>query len=147
MITKNTLLPKGLFVFVTILLCFSFGCSETGTSEPETNEIDRYWEKVKELYQKAKESGEKVPENMTDWVTEDIKKIGTWEYKIVYLDVEGESTWVDELNKMGNDRWECFWVEKKNKRLLLFFKRPRKSYLKAIPMREILKSIPQSESQ
>lgn len=47
--------------------------------------------KVKELYQKAKESGEKVPENMMDWVKEDIEKIETWEHKIVFLDDEIES--------------------------------------------------------
>ena len=142
--------PKGLFIFLVLLLYFSFGCSDNGPSKPEMKEGNRYWKKVSELYQKAKESGDKVPEDMVDWVKEDINKIGTLEYKIVYLNIESKSendiALVGKLNKLGSDRWECFWIEKENNRLILFFRRPRRSYLKGIPMQQILRFIPQGGS-
>ncbi len=118
-----------------------FGCSEDITTK--FDEENQYWKKAKGLYEKAKESGEKVPEDIKEWIKEDIKKIGTWEYKVVFLDTR--SNLEEELNKLGKERWECFWIDKRENGLKLFLKRPAKSYLKAIPTMYLLKLIPQGE--
>jgi hypothetical protein len=44
-----------------------------------------------------------------------------------------------KLNELGNERWECFWMEKKEKEFLLFFKRPKLSYLQKIPQGQLFK--------
>ncbi len=132
-----------LFPFtVALFLSLSCGCSEDITTQ--SDEVNRYWKKARELYEKAKESGEKVPEDIKDWIKEDINKIGTWEYKIAFLDAE--SNLEKELNKLGKDRWECFWIEKRENGLKLFLKRPVRSYLKTIPTKHLLKLIPQGGS-
>ncbi len=137
---QRKILPKLFTIFLILFLSLAFGCIE----EVEFDEENRYWNKAKELYEKAKESGEKVPEDIKDWIKEDIKKIGTWEYEIVLLD--SESNLEEELNKLGIQRWECFWIEKRDNGLKLFFKRPVKSYLKAFPAKHLLKLIPQVDS-
>jgi hypothetical protein len=40
-----------------------------------------------------------------------LKKIGTWDYKIVSFSSESEETILNELKRLGSQRWECFWVE------------------------------------
>ncbi len=139
---QRKIFSKSLTISIAVFLSLLFGCSEDITTK--FDEENRYWKKAKELYEKAKESGEKVPEDIKDWIKEDIKKIGTWEYKIVFLDTE--SNLEGELNKLGKERWECFWIEKRENKLKLFMKRPVKSYLKAIPAKHLLKLIPQVDS-
>ncbi|MEE8382289.1 MAG: hypothetical protein V3R78_10505 [Thermodesulfobacteriota bacterium] len=143
---KNKFFPKLFVISVVLLLLLSSGCSENAAPKSKSNKENPYWKKAKELYEKAKESGETVPEDMVDWAKEDIKRIGTWEYKIVFLDVEGDSGLEEELNTLGKERWECFWIEKRENRLTLFLKRPTRSYLKAIPAGEIWRFLPQGDS-
>ena len=143
---KNKFFPKLFVISVVLLLLLSSGCSENAAPKSKSNKENPYWKKAKELYEKAKESGEIVPEDMVDWTKEDIKKIGTWEYKIVFFDVESDSGLEEELNTLGKERWECFWIEKRENRLTLFLKRPTRSYLKAIPAGEIWRFLPQGDS-
>ncbi len=131
------------FIISVILLLFlPIGCSEDITTK--SDEENLYWKKAKDIYEKTKETGEKVPEDIKDWIKEDIKKIGTWEYKIVFLDTV--SNLEEELNKLGKERWECFWIDKRENGFKLFLKSPVKSYLKAIPAKYLLKFIPQGDS-
>ncbi len=139
---QRKLLSKLLTISVALFLSLLPGCSEDITTK--FDEENRYWMRAKELYEKAKQSGEKVPDDIKDWIREDIKKIGTWEYKIVFLDAE--SNLEEELKKLGKERWECFWIERRENGLSLFLKRPIKSYLKAIPAKRLLKLIPQGGS-
>ena len=95
-------------------------------------------EKVKRLY---KEARDKVPEDPVEWAKEDIQRYGDWEYRIIVL-ADGEpSTLEERLNKLGEERWEVFWVERSDTDLRLFLKRPVKSYLRAVPLSELGKAI------
>lgn len=89
-----------------------------------------YREKVEELYKKAIESGEKVPDSVTEWVKQDINAIGDWEYRILdTAEVDAEKL-TEELNKIGDERWECFWVEETEGGKRFYFKKAKWSYMR-----------------
>jgi len=101
---------------------------------------------VKELYQKAKEAGEEVPNDVMDWAKQDIKRIGAWQYRIEVIESTDPDTVLQTLNALGSQRWECFWVEEVNavsKRY--YFKKSSRSYLRLIPSGDLLKLIPQGD--
>ncbi len=64
------ILSKLFTIFLILFLSSAFGCTE----DIEFDDENRYLNKAKELYEKAKESGEKVPEDIKEWIEEDIKK-------------------------------------------------------------------------
>ena len=99
----------------------------------------RYTAKVQEIYEKLKASGEAVPDNIVDWIKEDIEKIGAWEYKFVHSDADPDSGVENMLNDLGQKRWDCFWIERRGKGLTLYLKRPVKSYVSTIPPRHLWK--------
>jgi len=103
------------------------------------------WEEIQQLYQKAKSASDDVPENVVDWVKEDIQRNGTWEYRVVTLQRETDKELERELSRLGKDRWECFWIERHENKLRLALKRPAKSYLQAVPVKDLMKLIPKGE--
>jgi len=106
-------------------------------------------DKARELYEKAKRSGDNVPDDIAEWMQEDLQKAGDWEYQIVRTSPASDASDNEAvealLNELGQERWECFWVERKNGEIEFFLKRPSRSYLKGLPMRDFLKFIPQDK--
>ena len=149
-----------------ILLCLMiFACGPESASEPEiepeleaaaehglaeraeaTSEMAREgaadaWNAVQDLYEQAKEAGETVPDDIVEWTRQDVQKIGTWEYRIEHVAadrVEMQAT----LNQWGKDRWEAYWVERDATGYTLHLKRSARSYLRLIPIGDLLKAIP-----
>ncbi len=92
---------------------------------------------VSSLYDHAVRTGETTARSATDWVSEDVGKIGTWEYRV--LEMPGNPKAIEQrLNEMGRQRWECFAVQPDR----LFLKRPHRSYLQQLPARELLRLAP-----
>jgi hypothetical protein len=112
-------------------------CGASDDNAPGTT--NRYAATVQELYEKLKASGEAVPDNIVDWIKEDIEKIGTWEYKVVPLDAGPDPGIEAILNDLGQKRWECFRIERQGAVLTLYLKRPAKSYVSTIPPRHLWK--------
>ena len=67
------------------------------------------WSEVQALYEKAKAAGEQVPGTTMEWIREDLDRIGDWEYRVISLAGSAEQT-EQQLNELGHERWECFWV-------------------------------------
>jgi hypothetical protein len=84
---------------------------------------------LKVLYEKAKAAGEQVPEDILEWAKSDLKKIGTWDYKIVSVSSGSEEAILNELKRLGSQRWECFWVEPIPGGKRFYLKRAARSYL------------------
>ena len=126
---------------------FTVGEEIDGGIQDDTNPPPDYTEQLKELYEKAKEAGEQVPEDVYDWAKEDVKKMGTWEYKVVTLSANTSTEIEAELNKLGQEKWQCFWVEKEDGRVTFYFRRQARSYLKTLPFREILRIIPLEDAR
>ena len=102
---------------------------------------ESYWERLNQLYEKARESGEKVP----DWVKQDIKSFGTWQYRVVMLKEAEAEQLESNLNELGAERWEVFWMEKQRSSWRLFCKRRNRSYLRSIPLGDLWQLLPQAQ--
>ena len=128
-----------------IVGCFALiGAQDTEQAEKESS--PGVWEEIQRLYEKAKKAGEKVPEDIMEWLRQDLKRIGTWEYRVVTLRSATAKGLEEKLNQLGSDRWESFAVLHDGRKVHLFFKRPVKSYLKAIPVTDLWKLIPHADN-
>jgi len=100
------------------------------------------WKLVRDLYKRAKESGESVPADINDWVKQDIRKIGAWDYKIVTVETNDPDVLTETLNALGRERWECYWLEDTEKGKRCYLKKSARSYLRLIPAGDLFKLIP-----
>lgn len=118
---------------------------KTATSQKlENTDIKQ---EIQNAYNKVKSTGEKVPDNVIEWATEDIKKIGDWNYKVVYLSNENTENIEAKLNEYGENRWEVIWIESNDNGKTIYMKRAAKSYLKHLPLKEVLKVIPADQGE
>jgi hypothetical protein len=97
------------------------------------------WKDVVRLYEMARDKGEQVPKDVYEWARQDLQRYGTWEYRVVKVSAGAiEKT----LNELGTERWECVWIEPAGKQLQLILKRPVRSYLRNLPLSQVLKLVP-----
>ncbi len=97
---------------------------------------------ARELYEAVKETGEKVPGDIYEWIRKDIGTIGDWEYRVVSFSGSDAAKIEEKLNQLGQERWDCFWVQPDDSGARFFFKRPSRSYLKSVPFGDLLKLLP-----
>jgi hypothetical protein len=109
---NKILLP---LLFSLVLFPLNIYCAE------ENNHELSYWEQIKKKFEEAKSDDKELSKQAKEWIEEDIKKIGDWEYKVLNIKHDDIDKLEQKLNELGNERWECFWMEKKEKEFLLFF--------------------------
>ena len=113
--------------------------------QPTTEEVEgSVWDDVVELYERAKAAGEQVPKDIYEWVHTDLESIGDWEYRVESIDMRQVEALERQLNELGADRWECIWIQETDGPARLIFKRPVRSYLKHVPLSQLLRAIPGS---
>lgn len=131
--------------FLSLSLLLLPGCSETDESRfnPSVDlNSEEIIKDIQAMYEKAKRSGEQVPESVYEWTKEDLKKMNDWEYKVVAVKKSDMPEVETALNELGKERWQCFWVDKKKDHVVFYFHRRARSYLKTLPFREILRILP-----
>ena len=74
-----------------------------------------------------------------DRVQGDIENLGDWEYRIVALHNSAVDSIEDKLNRLGDERWEVFWVESSAEGTRFFLKRPAISYVSRVPLSTLLR--------
>jgi hypothetical protein len=121
------------FAVLAVAMC---GCDNPvsrsvteGDEATKTDSPSMSYTKLKALYEEAKAAGEQVPGDILEWAKSDLKKIGTWDYKIVSISSESEEAILNELKRLGSQRWECFWVEPIPGGKRFYMKRATRSYL------------------
>jgi hypothetical protein len=133
---------KNVVCFVLFCSFLLIGCGPDQKKQKEQKAAEKSnWEEVQKLYDKAKEAGDEVPKNIADWVKAEFQRMGTWEYRIATFNTNDSAELEQELNKLGKEKWECFWLEREGNALRLAFKRPAQSYLQALPVKELMKLI------
>ena len=119
------------------------GSAEQAEAPPAAQvspEDEDLWSEVQTLYEKAKATGEKVPATTMEWIREDLDRIGDWEYRVVAL--KGDAKRIErELNALGGERWECFWVQTDAAGARFYLKRHSRSYLSTIPVTSLIKML------
>ena len=128
----------GLLLLLLVALSAPISGQEDSADEPEPG----VWDEVERLYERAKETGERVPKNVYDWIRQDIENLGDWEYRVVELESSDLKSVEDKLNELGQERWDCIWVQASGKTTRFFLKRPVRSYLTTLPLSQLLKLIP-----
>ncbi len=102
---------------------------------------------IESMYQRVKEKGEKVPDDAIQWAMTDVKKIGDWDYKVLRVPVDDPAAIEKTLNELGSSRWDCFWIDEGRDGKTLYLKRTARSYLKHIPLRDVLRVIPTDQGE
>ena len=110
---------------------------------PSTNET---WKTVRALYDRAREAGDDVPSNVVEWARQDVRQIGKWDYKILEITSEDPVEIEARLREAGVDRWECYWVEVTPAGKRFYLKKAGRSYLRTIPLGDLLKLVPDGGS-
>lgn len=113
-------------------------------SEKENiEEKSGYLDRVLELYQRAKKTTLSAPKDVTNWLANDIKGSGAWEYKLEEIDIHYPHEAEKKMNELGNDRWELVHTMPGDVHTFLF-KRPKESFLDYIPAQELVGLLPLS---
>lgn len=112
----------------------------------EVLEIDEGWteyfEKLKEQhseYWKYVDKTEKTPSQAYEWLQQDLKNMSTWEYRVLTITKTSDAEIEKQLNELGNERWECVAITRTKGRQRFILKRPKKSYMRSLPLKELLK--------
>ena len=149
----------------TLLSFFLFVCSLPAFGEEnEKEKVDKsYAERLKEAYDEKVKAGKKMydkgvkgakekygvglddgkslTQKSKEWLLKDIENIGDWEYKIVSYGSKDLKALETDLNELGKERWQCFWVEAAGEQKVFYFKRTKMSYLSKIPTGALLRII------
>lgn len=114
-----------------------------GAVEGGSEATDATVDFVTGLYNKAKETGETTTASARDWVMDDLKKGGAWEYRVVQTTAAEAEALEAEMNKLGEQRWECYSVVPGNNGdVTIFLKRPARSMIRSLPARDLLRLVP-----
>jgi len=92
---------------------------------------DEYKEKINKLYEQAKKDGQKVSGDAVTWAKKDLKKVGSFQYKILNSEELSDEELLTKLNALGSNRWEVFWVEKTTNGKKFYLKQIGRSYIKS----------------
>lgn len=99
-----------------------------------------------EMYESLKEQGLTTAGSTTEWLSDDWNKMGTWQYKVIVLGDLSPDEMESKLNELGAQRWECFHVTSSANGQTMYFKKHARSYLKHVPLKDMMKLIPLMDS-
>ena len=97
---------------------------------------------VSGLYDRAKQSGETSADTVKEWVMDDIQQIDSWQYKTLQVRPADVGDTMNDLNRLGAERWECFWVQENADVTTFYLKRAGRSYLRHLPSKELIRLLP-----
>ena len=93
---------------------------------------ETYWQKTKKAYEELTSGEKDLTKETKKWIEEDLENIGDWEYRIVEINDSTAESIQMILNKMGKDRWECFFVDTSDNKRFFYFKKSKISYLQKL---------------
>lgn len=94
---------------------------------------------LKEKYSELRDKYEQLArgEEAVEWAKEDLENIGDWEYRVIVIAGVDDAGLEAQLNELGNERWEAFWLERTGSGLRVMLKRPAISYISKMPFSEL----------
>lgn len=108
----------------------SAGCESGPTAEDLRQQLEDSLADVKD----AVKDLAPVKERVQSGTLEELEKLHKLEYRIVEVPFDTASKDIESLlSKLGDDRWDCFHVERRDDNYLVMCKRFPKSYLRYIP--------------
>lgn len=120
-----------------IVFLIIFALIFSACQSPETNRIQEVLEDFKASLKDAKRS---VEDNTPDTkkiktgTAEEVEKLFSFEYKVEeYPNKAGAKDLQSKLEALGQERWECFYIQEVGTKLRVYCKRRPKTYLQYIP--------------
>jgi len=104
----------------------------------EIVDYEKAFEEVRRLYEEARGKGEDLSGSFFQWMREDIAQYNTWEYEVITVALGDDAIVAEGMNALGEERWECVGAYPHKNRLTLLFKRRPRSYLREIPVKEMM---------
>ncbi len=95
-----------------------------------------------DAFNSLKDKGLTSADSAKDWVTQDIRNMNALKYKVIEVSLDDLSAVEDQLNELGELRWDCFHAVEQGSKTVLFFKKERRSILKNIPVKDMLRLVP-----
>jgi len=123
--------------------------NNVGDATEQTTDDAMAW--ATEMYKSLSKQGMTQTGNVKDWISEDWNNINAWEYKVVTVDkkqvADNPAILQETLNEVGKQRWDCFHVSDGSTGTTFYMKRQKKSYMKSLPLKDMLKLIPLLDSE
>jgi hypothetical protein len=141
--TARWIIRVGSFGLV-VCVCAPAGLAQPADEAPAEaapTATERALEELSSAYQSLAGLLETGSDEAVDRVQGDIENLGDWEYRIVELEDTGTEALEDELNALGNERWETYWVEPTRDGIRFYLKRPSVSYLSRVPLSTLLRML------
>ena len=102
---------------------------------------ESYWEQVKRAYESVASEGGELTEEAKEWFESDLSNIGDWEYSVDAIETEDLAELEASMNEKGAQRWECFWIDEHEGKLVLVYKRRKFSFLQKLSQEEVTETI------
>jgi len=110
-----------------------FAC-QSPSGEKHFEKITREFEQT--VDQVTRSIGKLAPDSkaIKELTTEEVEKLFVFEYLVSDAPPQSSTAELQEtLTKLGQERWECFHIERTAETLRIFCKRRPKTYLRYIP--------------
>ena len=93
---------------------------------------------VLDTYNSLHAKGMTTAKSAQQWVQDDFQSMYAFEYKILPKSQVDPENLESTLNELGQERWDCFEVDQ----AAFYFKRQKKSYLRNVPLKDLMKFLP-----
>ena len=111
----------------------------TVESDEELAAAESALERLAAAYDELTGMVDEGSDQAVDRVRADLENLGDWEYQIIELPGDSAATIAEELNALGDERWEAYWVERSNETVRIYLKRPAISYAGRVPIAALLR--------
>ena len=113
---------------------------DTGTGAADKGEAAMKW--ANKMFKSLKDQGLTTADDAQQWLSDDLKNMDSWQYKIIQITLDAPEKVEKQLNEIGSKGWECFHVTQAGTTQTMFFKKSKESYLKRIPLKDLMYLIP-----
>ena len=94
------------------------------------------------MFESLKDKGLTGAGDASEWLTEDIRNMDAYKYKVVKVSLDDLEALEDQLNHFGQLKWECYHVAERGTDTIMFFKKQRNSMLRNVPFTGMMKLVP-----
>lgn len=135
----NALKPIALSGLVWLAGCGDVPEARDEPPADETSATSRALEELSAAYDELAGLVDGNPGEAVQWAQEDFGNLGDWEYRVIEISGLSSPELEAELNALGEDRWEVYWVEPVQGGRRIFLKRSAVSYLSRVPLAALLR--------
>jgi hypothetical protein len=114
--------------------------AEAGAEAEELSAAARALDQLSSAYDDLAALVDRNPGEAVQWAQDDIENLGDWEYRIEEYDAGLPTPDLQaQLNALGEERWEVFWMEATPAGVRVYLKRSSISYLSRLPLSALVR--------